>query len=531
MAIMGLVVLHLHLHGLLRGHDLELGRDSDTGGQTIYVLDLVRALAQRPEVERVEVVTRRIHDPCVGPDYAEPEERLGPRLSIRRIPFGPHAYLPKEQLWPYLDELVSSLVTSLQAAPRLPDWIHAHYADAGYVGARLHQRLGVPLLFTAHSLGREKRRRLLDSGLDPSAIEARYALGRRIQAEEFALSQAALVVTSTLQELGEQYAHYARFRPERARVIPPGVDASCFYPPRPGVRERGPGSGLQARLDALLQDPHRQPLLAICRPDRRKNIPALLEAFSLSPILQGHHNLVLVMGDPAVEVSCGGERKEVLDQVEGWLRHPALHGRVALPRRLRREQIPPLYRWAARLGGVFVNPALSEPFGLTLLEAAASGLPVVTTNDGGPRDILRHCRNGLLVDVSSPDALRLALERSLADSVRWRQWSRNGLEAVGRLYRWPAHGATYIKEARAVILGLRQGLGAPDSVGGHLAVSAGVVRVRGGHPVAEFVLPILPARKPPGAQLGVGHGGHQLGELQGGEVGVDVLPGDPEQRR
>jgi hypothetical protein len=55
------------------------------------------------------------------------------------------------------------------------------------VGARLHQRLGVPLLFTAHSLGREKRRRLLSSGLDPSAIEARYALSRRIEAEEFAL--------------------------------------------------------------------------------------------------------------------------------------------------------------------------------------------------------------------------------------------------------------------------------------------------------------------------------------------------------
>ena len=45
---MGLVVLHLHLHGLLRGHDPELGRDSDTGGQTIYVLDLARALALRP---------------------------------------------------------------------------------------------------------------------------------------------------------------------------------------------------------------------------------------------------------------------------------------------------------------------------------------------------------------------------------------------------------------------------------------------------------------------------------------------------
>jgi len=450
---MGLVVLHLHLHGLLRGHDLELGRDSDTGGQTLYVLELARALAERPELERVEVLTRQIHDPAVSSDYAEPDEQLGPRLSIRRLPFGPCSYLAKEQLWPHLDELVSSLAASLLAAPRLPDWIHAHYADAGYVGARLHQRLGVPLVFTAHSLGREKRRRLLGSGLDPSAIEARYALARRIEAEEFALSQAALVITSTRQELEAQYAHYGRFRPERARVIPPGVDAVSFHPPRPGVWEQGPSSELKGRLQALLQDPQRPPLLAICRPDRRKNIPALLEAFSCSATLVGHHNLVLVMGDPAVGVTLGGERREVLDQVEGWLRHPALRRRVALPRQLGREQIPALYRWAARLGGVFVNPALTEPFGLTLLEAAASGLPVVATDDGGPREILRHCRNGLLVDVSRPDALRLALERSLVDSERWRQWSRNGVEAVGRLYGWQAHGTAYLKEVRTVLQG------------------------------------------------------------------------------
>jgi sucrose-phosphate synthase len=451
---MGLVVLHLHLHGLLRGHDPELGRDSDTGGQTIYVLDLARALALRPEVEQVEVVTRRIHDAAVAPDYAEPLERLAPKLSIRRLPFGPRSYLPKERLWPHLDELVAALAASLQAAPRLPDWIHAHYADAGYVGARLHQRLGVPLLFTAHSLGREKRRRLLASGLDPCAIEARYALGRRIEAEEFTLSQAALVVTSSRQELETQYAQYARFRPERARVIPPGVDRRLFHPPRPGVREQGPG--LQARLQAHLQEPLRPPLLAICRPDRRKNIPALLEAFSRSSTLHRHHNLVLVMGDRAAAVPCGDEAREVLDAVAAWLCHPDLRGRVALPLQLRREQIPHLYRWAARLGGVFVNPALTEPFGLTLLEAAASGLPVVSTDDGGPRDILRHCRNGLLVDVTRPDALRLALERSLLDSVRWRQWSRNGLEAVGRIYGWEVHGATYLQEARALILRSRE---------------------------------------------------------------------------
>jgi sucrose-phosphate synthase len=37
--------------------------------------------------------------------------------------------------------------------------------------------------------------------------------------------------------------------------------------------------------------------------------------------------------------------------------------------------------------GVFINPALVEPFGLTLIEAAAHGLPMVATKNGGPVDI------------------------------------------------------------------------------------------------------------------------------------------------
>ena len=59
---MGIRLLHLHLHGLFRSHELELGLDADTGGQTLYVLELVRSLAQRAEVEQVDVVTRLIQD-------------------------------------------------------------------------------------------------------------------------------------------------------------------------------------------------------------------------------------------------------------------------------------------------------------------------------------------------------------------------------------------------------------------------------------------------------------------------------------
>ena len=53
---MGLKLLHLNLHGLIRSHDLELGRDSDTGGQTLYVLELVKELAASKKVDEMKKI-------------------------------------------------------------------------------------------------------------------------------------------------------------------------------------------------------------------------------------------------------------------------------------------------------------------------------------------------------------------------------------------------------------------------------------------------------------------------------------------
>jgi sucrose-phosphate synthase len=53
-----LYILLVSVHGLIRGHDLELGRDADTGGQTKYVVELLRELGERSEVERAVLLTR-----------------------------------------------------------------------------------------------------------------------------------------------------------------------------------------------------------------------------------------------------------------------------------------------------------------------------------------------------------------------------------------------------------------------------------------------------------------------------------------
>ncbi len=437
---MGFKLLHLNLHGLLRSHDLELGRDADTGGQTLYVLELVRGLALRQEVEQVDLVTRLIQDRRVSSDYAQPREVVAPGATIIRLPFGPKRYLRKELLWPYLDDLADLLVAQLQSQETLPDWIHAHYADAGYVGALVSRRLEIPLVFTGHSLGREKQRRLLASGFDHEQLENTYSISRRIDAEEFALAHANMVITSTRQEADQQYSRYGRFAPDRVEVVPPGVDSSRFHSTQLNTERKE----IDALLDPFLRKSSLPPLLAIARAVRRKNIPALVEAYGRSSVLRQRHNLVLVLGSREDPRQLEKQQREVFQQIFELVDKYDLYGRVAYPKQHRRDQIPSIYRWAAHRRGLFVNPALTEPFGLTLLEAAACGLPIVATDDGGPRDILERCSNGLLADVTDLESLQDSLEQAGADEDQWHKWSDNGIEAVSRHFSWDAHVCNYL---------------------------------------------------------------------------------------
>lgn len=442
-----LYIVLISIHGLIRGENMELGRDADTGGQTKYVVELARALAQEPEVGRVDLLTRLIEDEDVSDDYARREEPLADNASIIRIPFGPPKYLRKELLWPHLSSFVDGALKRFSAVERTPDLLHAHYADAGLVGADLASLLSTPLVFTGHSLGQDKRRRLIDSGMKPERIESRFAIGRRIEAEERALSNAALVVASTRQEATEQYSRYDNYRKTRTAVIPPGVDLTRFRPPR----RFDPRAPIERRITRFLEKPERPWVLAIARPDERKNFATLLDAYGGSSDLQERANLVLIAGnrDDIAQMEEGprGVLRDMLLRIDRY----NLYGKVAYPKQHEPDEAPVIYRLAAKTGGVFINPAWTEPFGLTLLEAAASGLPLAATDDGGPRDILGQCKNGILIDPFDAPKMAEILLEMLTDRNRWRRWSRSGLREVDRHYTWRGHARHYLREVRKIL--------------------------------------------------------------------------------
>lgn len=432
-------LLLISIHGLIRGHDLELGRDADTGGQTKYVVDLAKALAELDEIKQIDLVTRRVVDPSVSDDYAAPIEMVSDNVKIVRIDAGPEEYIAKEQLWDHLDSFLDNLVSWLNEQPRMPDLVHCHYADAGYVGVRLTNLLSIPLIYTGHSLGRDKRKRLLAKGLKREEIEQSYNIGRRIDAEEEVLANADLVITSTHNEIEVQYGLYNYYDPERMAVIPPGTDLNQFYPPAKDEK-----FGFADQVDRFLTEPEKPLILALSRPDERKNILTLIEAYGESPTLQQAANLLIVAGsrNDIRDMDSGAEA--VLTNILILIDSYDLYGKVAIPKHHRADEVPEIYRLTAARGGVFINPALAEPFGLTLLEAAASSLPVVATENGGPVDIIANCKNGELVDPLDKEAIADALIKLLRDKNAWSIVSRNGVEGVRRFYSWQAHAESYL---------------------------------------------------------------------------------------
>ncbi|KAG8081670.1 hypothetical protein GUJ93_ZPchr0019g2676 [Zizania palustris] len=500
-----LYIVLVSVHGLVRGDNMELGRDSDTGGQVKYVVELARALAMMPGVYRVDLFTRQVSSPDVDWSYGEPTEMLTSGSTdgegggesagayIVRIPCGPRdQYLRKEALWPYLQEFVDGALAHILNMSKalgeqvgngklvLPYVIHGHYADAGDVAALLSGALNVPMVLTGHSLGRNKLEQIMKQGrMSKEEIDSTYKIMRRIEGEELSLDAAELVITSTRQEIDEQWGLYdgfdvklekvlrararrglsshGRFMP-RMVVIPPGMDFSNV------VVSEDMGDGdvdtkddtlslegaspkslppIWAEVMRFFTNPHKPMILALSRPDPKKNITTLVKAFGECRPLRELANLTLIMGnrDDIDDMSAGNA--SVLTTVLKLIDKYDLYGSVALPKHHKQADVPEIYRLAAKMKGVFINPALVEPFGLTLIEAAAHGLPTVATKNGGPVDIRNALNNGLLVDPHDQNAIADALLKLVADKNMWQECRRNGLRNI-QLYSWPEHCRTYL---------------------------------------------------------------------------------------
>jgi sucrose-phosphate synthase len=286
-------------------------------------------------------------------------------------------------------------------------------------------------------------------------IKKRYKIDYRIQMEEEVLSKADLIVASTHQEVTEQYGQYQNKDIPKYHVIPPGLDIEKFYPfyhdmlPETDKEEIElyAQASILEELNRFFMHPDRPVILSLCRPDKRKNIAGLIKAYGEDLELQSMANLAVFAGIRKDITEMEDNERDVLTEILLLMDKYDLYGKIAIPKKHNFEhEVPELYRIAAGKKGIFVNSALTEPFGLTLIEAAACGLPIVAPDDGGPQDIVKNCHCGILVNTTDTKAIADAVKKIITDSEKWKQYSKDGIMNIRKHYTWDSYATSYMKQ-------------------------------------------------------------------------------------
>ena len=440
-------------HGLIRYRKPEIGRDRDTGGQVKYVLELLENLSLHPKVRKVDLFTRRIIDKRVSASYEKEIEVVNEKARIIRISCGGHAYRPKESLWEHLDEFIDKTIRFIDEASDFPDVVHGHYADGNYLASQVGEIFGIPFLASWHSLGRNKKNLLLQNGMSPEKINEKFNMERRIAVEENILRTADMTIVSTKHIIDTQYSLYENVKSAKFTVIPPGLNLGIFFPfyrldmpsYRMTIEQEQALYKVNSDIERFLFNPAKPLILSIGRPDKRKNFETIIQSFGQDKELQAMANLAIFAGVRKDISAMPEEEQDILKNLLLLLDKYDLYGLMALPKKNDPKlEVPEIYRVAARKKGVFINATPGEDFGLTIIEAAASGLPVIASPTGGPKEILDQCENGLLVDVENPKAIADALKKIIANHSLWEKYSTNGIVNTDQHYSWTSHTHKYV---------------------------------------------------------------------------------------
>jgi phosphatidyl-myo-inositol alpha-mannosyltransferase len=197
----------------------------------------------------------------------------------------------------------------------------------------------------------------------------------------------------------------SRYFPGDYRIVPNGIDTSRFHPDHPGVAD--------------LRTSGMKTLLFVGRMEQRKGFGILLEAYAQLRRRRSDLRLVAV-GD-------GPQRERYERQVDSFgIPDVLFSGRIS------NEMLPRYYTSA----DVFCSPATGgESFGIVLLEAMASGVPVLASAIPGFTAVIDGGKDGLLVPPNQPRVLAQAIDTLLQDEALCRAMSANGLRTAQQ-YDW-----------------------------------------------------------------------------------------------
>ena len=429
----GLRIAQLTMASGLDGQ-LSLGGRGDTGGVASLLVSLGEALASRPEIDHVLTIGRgTVTDAILGASLTNEAS-----LSFAPIAIGDDGRPAEstDDLWEHLPTIERGIRRAIRRAGGI-DLLHLRMADAGTLaGAQTAAVEGIPTCFSLapdphNVLASLQTRGEADQGSVVRLATEGHIWFRARLVERLARESDRIALFPRAQAIdfftGAGSGSGAGAAPEpfdqRAAVVAEGIDIGLIRRAEAAdglapLTEARHGDVLTNLAGRIPQDRRDLPLLvSVGRLNPVKGMDRVVAAWAADPLLHERFNLVIVGGDlehPSTTERC------VIDSIERLV--PVGDGRRAGLQLLGGRPRADLARllvsaargrtgcWAA--GGVYVDGAWKEEFGLAVIEALAAGLVVVAPSTGGPPTYIDDGDIGVLVD---PDGdLGHAITRAFA---------------------------------------------------------------------------------------------------------------------
>ena len=344
--------------------------ERDTGGMNVYVLQTARALGEMGH--RVDVYTRW-HDP-----RDEQIMPLGENARVVHLKAGPYDR-SKEDVYQDIPEFIDKLYAFQRSEDLSYDVVHSHYWLSGAAGLTLASEWDVPHVVTFHTLSRKKLQSRVGERESELRTNTETAIAGGVDA----------IIASTLQER-DDLAHLYGVPPQRAHVIPPGVDTQLFR-----QMDR------QAARKAL-GIAESKVVLSVGRIEPLKGLDILIRAVAQLEDVSDTR-LLIVGGSPSSDPE--------VEQLRAVASEEGIGDAVTFTGKVDQAELTTYYNAA----DVFVLASYYESFGLVALEAMACGVPVIASRVGGPRTFIRDSLTGYLIPWQCPEPYAQRIEMLLSN--------------------------------------------------------------------------------------------------------------------
>ena len=393
---------------MLSAHSCPVGKlgAKDTGGMSVYIRELAHELGKQGHL--VDVYTRA-HDPKDHQVY-----ELGQNARLIHLRAGKDEEIHKLAVYPYLPDFACNLENFRKQNSLHYDLVFSHYWLSAWVGKYLQQWWHVPHIAMFHTLGAVKN----TSGIGEDEPEL------RIETERDLIKNCHQIIAPTEKEKENLILHYGALL-ERISVIPCGVNLELFQPMDKEIARQ------QLGLDGS------KVILFVGRIEPLKGIDQLLRAMPYLPDGQGLR-LVIIGGDE--------HSQNEIERLQHLSRELHIEDSVTLIGLVPQERLPYFYSGA----DVCVIPSYYESFGLVALESLACGTPVVATDVGDLKNIIRQGETGYVVMSNAPrhlaDKMDLLLSHPNPDTK-----SAFAIRASVTRFSWSNIAQEMIKEFKLVL--------------------------------------------------------------------------------